>query len=170
MKKLIFGLFLFSLFFTFIVASAENYDFYYELIGKSKEYIKSNFPNAETLSIFSEIFPGYTELFALQFDNGGFLSVLVSYNKKGEVKSVAMAMFDVIETNNPNVIYEALNYFSYFYGFQTRGNINKESIKVTEENDVNISMIISDEIEYIVKRRYKNFKQYFLAEAEYIGN
>ena len=30
-------------------------------------------------------------------------------------------------------------------------------------------MTISNEIKYTVKRRYKNFKQYYIAEAEYIG-
>ena len=135
-KALIIIVFLYTVLFSFSSIYSQDYDLYYELIGKNREYITQNFPDAEVLPFYSDIFPGYTEIGALQFDNGGTVSILVSYNKNKNVRCVALAMFDMVNTHAPDAIYEALDYLSYLYGFQARGNIIRNSIKVTKEDDM----------------------------------
>ena len=169
-KTLIIFMLLFAILFSFSVAytQQDDYNFYYDLIGKNREYINKYFPDAEVIPFYSDILAGFTELGAVQFDNGATVSVCVSYNTNKNVKSVALVMFNMIKTNAPSAIYDALDYFSYFYGFKTHG-LNSKDIKVTHEEEYRIVMTIADEIKYTVKRRYKNFEQYFIAEAEFIG-
>ncbi len=168
-KKRWFILCLLIVIFSFSSASAQNYDIFYELIGKSKDYIDKNFPDAEVMPFYSDFFAGYTEVGAILFEDDSSLSILVSYNTQKTVKSVALVSMGVFKSHDPNLIYEALNYYAYYYGFPFRENTKSGYFEVTSMTDTSISGIIAGKIQYTVRRRYVNFKLFYLAEAEYIN-
>ena len=147
----------------------QNYDFYYNLIGKDMNFVKKNYPDHDQLPDNSPLFPGYYIIGSVYCADGGTVTITVDYlDVKGtkKVRSVGMIMEDCrVDPKKPNDIYDALSMFTYLYGFPFDDENFAKDITVNVENSDTIMMTMSGPIIYGVYKEKFNGKTIFTSGA-----